>query len=541
MTGKNKKILALVLCAVMALSLGGNAFAGTLSAQDGYSASYDRASACVLGTVSSPLPGYVGGDWAVVGLSRGGSSVPEGYYSGYDTALRSLLRDKNGILSSNKYSEYSRTVIALTAMGCDPTDFEGYDLLLPLGDYEKTVSQGITGAVFALIALDCGDYAVPLNAGAKTQASRQMYVDYILDRQLSDGGFSLSGEGGADPDVTAMALQALSGYVTESVVKTAAERAAACLSSLQNADGGYSSYSVPNSESTAQVVIALTALGISPGDARFVKNGNTLLDALRGYQLPNGGFRHASSGSEADEMATEQCLCALAAAKRYYSGGTKLYDMTDENSSGVKSGLAGKDAEVAAVKVKDPYIDFSDVADSAEHTAILALASRGIINGMGDGTYAPKSTMTRAQFAAITVRALGLGKSETAAFADVSADAWYAGYIGTAYKKGIVNGISDTLFAPEGTITRQEAVTMVARAAKLCGLDTSISDSEISSFLASYTDSGAIVGWAESSAAFCRKYGVTDVSRTTFGPLQNVTRDEIAQMLYDLLTKSELI
>ena len=164
----------------------------------------------------------------------------------------------------------------------------GYNLLTPLGDFSKTIWQGINGPVWALIALDSGNYAMPQNSDASTQATRQMYIDEILSRQLTDGGFSLmggttaadSGNQISDPDITGMALQALAKYQDQLKVKEATEKALACLSKMQKDNGGFASWGTANSESCVQVIVALTELGISLDDVRFVKNGNTLEDNL---------------------------------------------------------------------------------------------------------------------------------------------------------------------------------------------------------------------------------------------------------------------
>ena len=111
----------------------------------------------------------------------------------------------------------------MTAIGKDARDVAGYNLLLPLGDYEKTVYQGVNGAIFALLALDAGRYEVPVNADAKTQATRELYVQKILGSQLSDGGWNIAGTA-ADADLTAMALQALAGYTVQTSVKAAVEK-----------------------------------------------------------------------------------------------------------------------------------------------------------------------------------------------------------------------------------------------------------------------------------------------------------------------------
>lgn len=265
-----------------------------------------------------------GSEWLVIALARSDRDVPDSYY---DSVVRAVQSAK-GQLSDKKSTEYARTILALTAIGKDPTDVGGYDLLAGLTDMDDVTYQGINGAIFALLALDSGKYDVPAAAEGGTQTTRDGLVAYILAQQLSDGGWALSGTS-ADPDVTAMALQALAPYRTgDETVDAAVDKGVQLLSDMQLSDGGYSSWGTLNSESCAQVLIALATLGIDPAsDSRFVKSGLTVLDALLAYAV-SGGFRHMVDG-EADAIATEQALCALTAYARLLDGKTALYDMTD--------------------------------------------------------------------------------------------------------------------------------------------------------------------------------------------------------------------
>ena len=265
-----------------------------------------------------------GSEWLVIALARSGRDVPDSYYDSVVKAVQSA----KGQLSDKKSTEYARTILALTAIGKEPADVGGYDLLAGLADMDDVTYQGINGAIFALLALDSGKYDVPAAAEGGTQTTRDGLVAYILAQQLSDGGWALSGTS-ADPDVTAMALQALAPYRTgDETVDAAVDKGVQLLSDMQLADGGYSSWGTLNSESCAQVLIALATLGIDPvSDSRFVKNGLTVLDALLAYAV-SGGFRHTVDG-EADAIATEQALCALTAYARLLDGKTALYDMTD--------------------------------------------------------------------------------------------------------------------------------------------------------------------------------------------------------------------
>ena len=279
--------------------------------------------------IAAPGTGSVGGDWLIFGLARSGVKVPQKYFDAYYENVEAAVREKNGVLSDRKYTEYSRTVLARTAIGKNPVDVAGFDLLKPLADFEQVTKQGINGTIFALLAMDSGKYEIPENPDAAVQSTRQMYVDELLARELPDGGWTLTG-GEPDVDITAMTLQALAKYRDQADVTAAVERGLAVLSSLQEPDGGYVSWGSSNSESVAQVLVALTELGVPLDDERFTKNGITVEDALLRFAQENGAFVHVRDGSGGDdEMATEQAFYALAAIHRAETGETTLYDMTD--------------------------------------------------------------------------------------------------------------------------------------------------------------------------------------------------------------------
>ena len=148
-----------------------------------------------------------GSEWLVIALARSGRDVPDSYYDSVVKAVQSA----KGQLSDKKSTEYARTILALTAIGKDPADVGGYDLLAGLADMDDVTYQGINGAIFALLALDSGKYDVPAAAEGGTQVTRDGLVAYILAQQLSDGGWSFSGDV-STPQATALALQALSAY-----------------------------------------------------------------------------------------------------------------------------------------------------------------------------------------------------------------------------------------------------------------------------------------------------------------------------------------
>lgn len=285
-----------------------------------------------LAKLGTPGVGSIGGEWMALGLARSGRTVPEGYYDAVVKYVKDNI-DSNGRLDKNKATENARIILALTAIGKDVTNVDGHDLLAGLNEMSYLSKQGINGAIFTLIALDSHNYTP---AGDVT---RDKLVQVILDAQISsDGGWSLDGKN-ADVDMTAMAIQALAAYYkSNSSAKKAVDKGLSWLSSVQQNDGGFTSWGAANSESCAQVIVALTALGIDPAkDSRFIKNGVSVLDALCSFAVNGGGFKHLATETSANGMATEQGFYALVAYYRLLNGQTSLYDMTDVKLEGVKA------------------------------------------------------------------------------------------------------------------------------------------------------------------------------------------------------------
>lgn len=275
-----------------------------------------------MATLGTPTVNSTGGEWMVIGLARSGRTVPAGYYDNVVEYVKAKA-DANERLHPTKVTDNARVILALTAIGKDVTNVGGHNLLKGLDSMDYVQAQDINGPIFTLIALDSHNYPT------MGDVTREKLIQVILDAQLNDGGWNLSAEN-ADPDMTAMAIQALAPYYkTNETVKAAVDKALEALSALQRTDGGFDSWGTVNSESCAQVIVALTALGIDPtADSRFVKNGNTVLDALASFYVTGGGFRH-TAGGERNDMATEQGYYALAAYYRFANTQTRLYDMSD--------------------------------------------------------------------------------------------------------------------------------------------------------------------------------------------------------------------
>lgn len=288
-------------------------------------------------------------DWTILQLARSGNLTEE-LRTEYLTYMAQQIREKEGVMDEYNNTTYSRITLALTACGMDASDFAGYSMLAPLGDFDKTTSQGINGTLYALLALDSAAYALPEGA----TATRERYVQELLNKELENGGWAFFGST-ADVDMTAMVIQALAPYYAQAEVKAAVERGLTVLSDLQQADGGYESWGTACSESPAQVLLALCSLGIDPAkDSRFVKeDGAWLVSAIFSYLAKDTvAFGHADNTPNL--LATQQVGYALAGYERLLEGKTSLFDMTDVKNSGVTYVYVGVyDYTASAAKVEN--------------------------------------------------------------------------------------------------------------------------------------------------------------------------------------------
>ncbi len=134
----------------------------------------------------------------------------------------------------------------------------------------------------------------------------------------------------------------------------------------------------------------------------------------------------------------------------------------DSNDNGDEDNGDKEEKETAENTEKsDKFPDLEEALWAKE--SVNSLAEAGIIDGMGDGTFAPQANVTRAQFVKMTVRAFDLENKGEAAFDDVSPDAWYADDVLTAASNGIINGVGDGKFAPEANISCRDAALIIQR------------------------------------------------------------------------------
>lgn len=302
----------------------------------GFDEAYAGAKAYIQSAVSAPVVSYLFGEWAVLGQARAKVPLSEAYIAAYYEKVVAYVQKNmgaDGVLvdpeSRNPtVTDNERIILALTAIGKDPANVGGKNLLTALQDKDimkvtDTSNTDINGLVMGLLALNSRNYT----------SDTSWLVQAVLAQQNKDGSWSASADTKpvGDVDMTAMVLQALAPYHKDSgneTVNTAVEKALNWLSGKYRS--GYDS-----SESCAQVVIALSALNLDANtDARFTKTmeGKTLsvLGNLLQYRVvENGGFKHQFADKAVNEMATEQALCAMAAYARFTEKANALYDMTD--------------------------------------------------------------------------------------------------------------------------------------------------------------------------------------------------------------------
>lgn len=303
----------------------------------GFDEAYAGAKAYIQSAVSAPVVSYLFGEWAVLGQARAGVELSDAYIQAYYDKVVAYVRKNmgaDGVLRDPEshnpaITDNERIALALTAIGKDPANVGGKNLLAALQDKDimkvtDTSNTDINGLVMGLLALNSRNYT----------SDTSWLVQAVLAQQNEDGSWSASADTkpASDVDMTAMALQALAPYYKDGgneTVNTAVNKA------LQWLSDKYKGTGYTSAESCAQVVIALSALNLDANtDARFTKTveGKTLsvLGNLLQYRVAeNGGFKHQFADKAVNEMATEQALCAMAAYARFTEKANALYDMTD--------------------------------------------------------------------------------------------------------------------------------------------------------------------------------------------------------------------
>ncbi len=499
--------------------------------------------------LGTPGVGSVGGEWMVICLTRSGGDCPDGYYENVVQFVQEEINEKEQ-LHRAKSTENSRVILALTSAGYDVANVDGHNLLCGLSDMNYLKKQGVNGPIWALIALDSYDYEIPENVNPATQATREEIIAYILSKQFDDGGWSIFGNV-ADPDMTGMAIQALAPYYhSNPEVTEAVDRALICLSEIQYENGGFGSIDGICAESCAQVIVALTALGIDPEtDERFVKNGVSVVDALCMFAVSGGGFEHVP-GTDLNGMATEQGQYALTAYFRFLEGETFLYDMRDVTIFNEEDEEIVDDAEQCEEEISDEEAlepeeekteqsetveatiftgaTFSDVAKSDwYYESVKYVYENHLMQGTENG-FDPDAKMTRAMLVTVLYRMIQPKNVDFQhSFLDVPQDAWYADAVCWAAEREMITGISPTQFAPNQELSREQLALLLYRFAKMQGYDVS-QQADITMFY----DVGKVSSWAMDAMEWAIKgtliQGTTDA---TLSPKDTATRAQVATIL----------
>jgi len=480
------------------------------------------------------------------------------------TCLDKIIADAYDTTSASALAKY---ILALRAMGYDAKNvynsksrnFDIVSKLTTLVDEQDNTTTNIYTLPYVIIALSQAE-------GYITEEQ----MNYLINSAISCKDSWQNNEWGTDA-ATAMLLALAPYYNTNDEIKNTIDETIPIIISAQSESG-----LIGNAASTGIAITALSALGIDV--QTVVCNENSLVDGLMTQATGNlDGFEPMENS-----FSTEQGFRGLLAWQLFLKNPDRImYDFssypmnearsTKKTSSGSSSGGGNrkpivnepvdepeeevkeeiieetnkvsdnKNPDVKIMPIVSPEKTFADIAEHKSKNEIEALAKRNIINGKNESTFDPDTTMTRAEFATIISRGLGLPEKNDSIFKDITNSDWFYTYINTSYHYGIVKGVSETEFNPNGVITRQEAAVMLARAAKLCGMETKMNSSETKDILAAFTDYIQIESWAIDSMAFCYNNNIISDESIEILPVHEITRAEVATMVYNMLDKSALL
>ena len=332
-------------------------------------------------------------DWFFLSILRSKKEIDYNLYKGM---LRNYIIDsyrEKGNLSNNLITEWHRLIMLSSSVGLDPRAIvlndENYNLLMD-GIYNTKNNnllekQGINSYVFALIALDSFGFKEIDN---NDYHSRKSLIENIISFELDGGGFAYS-KTEADIDMTALVIQALSEYYNslyvynvynriqektiETNVKDVIDRALVIISTSQKNDGDFESYEISNVESTAQVLISLTSLGIDiDNDSRFIKNNNTVYDGIIKYQNSDGTFRR---NDYSNKISGYQAFMGLVAYDRWLNNMRSIYDLKPEMNNNLKEEINSLITDID----NSNYLSISELKQLLERYKIIPGVERNYV------------------------------------------------------------------------------------------------------------------------------------------------------------------
>jgi LPXTG-motif cell wall-anchored protein len=248
--------------------------------------------------------------WGAIALKQTGKIIPSSFLSSAIQVVQKNSGKFHYITDAEKYT------LGILAAGGDPTNISGYNLVQNIynGDVTK---QGTNGEVYALISLGSTDFPIPSSA----TWTKEKLINQLLNTQQQDGHWSLNTtDSSSDIDITAMVLAALAPYKDQTEVKDHISKALEYLSSQ------YLASKVDNSSTAAQIVLALSSLGIDGNGSTFIKDNVSIMQYLMSFQQNDGGFGY-KAGNTSDTFSTPQAFEALAAYQMYKGAKGYLYHL----------------------------------------------------------------------------------------------------------------------------------------------------------------------------------------------------------------------
>ena len=167
------------------------------------------------------------------------------------------------------------------------------------------------------------------------------------------------------------------------------------------------------------------------------------------------------------------------------------------------------------------------------YSAIEYVVTNGYFNGVTDTSFAPEQSMTRAMFVTVLGRMAGIENTvdETPAFSDVVPSSYYSGYVAWATENDIVQGVSDGFFSPNTPVTREQIAVFLYRYAKHIGMDVSVG--QVASPHLFGDDDSIVSPWAMTAMVWANNRGIMKGTGSIMEPQEKVTRAQVAQMLYN--------
>lgn len=315
------------------------------------------------------------------------------------------------------------------------------------------------------------------------------------------------------------------------------------------------SYTLPVSE--INVAALAKKLGVSPSDVQITVSVNVvkpntklnLKSAVVDFTV------EAVAGSKKEEIKVFGTYVEreILGDKNFNASRAVAVKLNADGSfSAVPTLFDGKTATIKSLTnstyaIVENDVTFSDVNNGKDWAEqyIEALASKYIIKGKGDGTFGSTSQLTRAEFTALLVRALGLpGEKYDGRFKDVKGNEWFNdnNALMAAIEYGIIQGKGNSTFAPGEKITRTEAAAMIGRAMKLDFINYDLSSLDKSKSLKDFSDAGTIGNWAKSDVEAVYQAGIMNgKAKNQFGATSNTQRNEMAKILANFLVKARLM